>query len=312
MDPSSQAYPALVAQSEGFLLTNLGYGGAQACDIMPLEVFPSHAEITTLPALTTLLVGTNNIDPTLSPGTKEDFNTCQLATLSWLGLPDFYKVRSNATGVVSTGASHLDPTNGYNALFTDLPGASVSFPVTLTQAGAVYLWYRILNNSTGVFTYAVDSQVLGSLENTLSIPIGRRASDSIAFFRIPSVAEGAHIITLTQASASGSAVGIVAVGTPPPHHPSNLPLVLVGTIPKQLFYSGGGPCAFLPASDAACLAYTGYIEANVDLLTNDGLNLKLFDTRKYMAGTLVDMTDGLHPNALGQQEIAHSLLDALQ
>jgi lysophospholipase L1-like esterase len=85
-----------------------------------------------------------------------------------------------------------------------------------------------------------------------------------------------------------------------------MPLVLVGTTPRQ---EPGATCS---QSDNPCAAYIADIEANVDLLAGDGLAVDLFDSRKYTTGTGIDMEDSIHPNPLGQYDIALSLAEVLQ
>jgi lysophospholipase L1-like esterase len=78
--------------------------------------------------------------------------------------------------------------------------------------------------------------------------------------------------------------------------------VLAGTVPYQY---KDGQCTFL--SDEPCLAYTQEIEADVSLFAGDGLDVRLFDTHKYMYATAKEMSDALHPNALGQVELSHAV-----
>lgn len=311
-DPTTQAYPYLVAKEKGYSLLNLGVPGAQTCDMMPLYVLPAHASIPTSPILTTILTGTNDIDSDAAGVRGQIFNTCQQATVSWLGLLDSYKVRGNSDRVRSTGATHVETDHGWSAIYTDAPGASVTFPIQHEAEGTVYVWYRLFNDSPGTFSYTLDSSVLGVQKNSFGVPVGRHTGDSVGLLRIESVPSGSHTVTFTQTSSTGSAVGILAVAAPPQGKTSSLPLVLVGTIPKQQFFTGGGTCAFSVESDAACLAYTENIKENVRELTADGLNVSLFDTRKYVTGTSFDMIDSLHPNALGQQEIAHAVIDQIK
>ena len=41
------------------------------------------------------------------------------------------------------------------------------------------------------------------------------------------------------------------------------------------------------------------------------MNVELFDSQKYMFGNSDEMSDNVHPNVLGQLELAHSVLDVL-
>jgi hypothetical protein len=81
-----------------------------------------------------------------------------------------------------------------------------------------------------------------------------------------------------------------------------MPTVLAGTITYQ--YNDGRCTA---SADEPCLEYTQDIEADVNLFLADGLDIRLFDTRKYMFGTAAEMDDSLHPSALGQIHLSHAV-----
>jgi lysophospholipase L1-like esterase len=81
--------------------------------------------------------------------------------------------------------------------------------------------------------------------------------------------------------------------------------VFAGTVPYQYPGPSGGPCtatAYEPCQD-----YTQDIETDINLFTGDGLDIRLFDTRIYMHGTSAEMSDTLHPNALGQMELSQAV-----
>jgi hypothetical protein len=81
-----------------------------------------------------------------------------------------------------------------------------------------------------------------------------------------------------------------------------MPTVLVGTLPYQY---GTGQCTV--ASDEPCLNYTQDVEADINIFLADGLDLRLFDTRKYMFATAAEMDDHYHPNVFGQTELSHAV-----
>ena len=118
------------------------------------------------------------------------------------------------------------------------------------------------------------------------------------------VAAGTHVVTFTQTRIGANGVSVVGIGTPTGPTTDKLPIVLLGTIPFQLHNDSGYGCS---TSDAPCLEYIQDIEADVNLFAADGLNVRLFDTRKFMFGTAAEMNDTAHPNDFGQIELSHSV-----
>jgi lysophospholipase L1-like esterase len=306
--PDTQAFPALLAAAHGNLaLNDLAVSGDQSCDVPTHQIFSNwHSPSNALNGTYTLLIGTNDADHQGAGAYEAVFNLCQQASIAWVAVPAESKVLATDPSVTSTGAGHLD-SSMWNARVTDAPNASLTFPLHLSVAAPLYIWYRIADGNLGTFSYAVDGSVLGSLTSGTSPTIStlNASNNSLALLRIPAVATGSHTVTITQTSAGTSGAGIVAVGSPPRGSPDGLSRVLVGTTPRQLAGSGER-CA---QSDSNCLAYTADTTANVALFAADGLKVQLFDTRKYERGTSADMADGLHPDATGHQEIFHAIQD---
>jgi lysophospholipase L1-like esterase len=305
--PTTQNYAYDFSVANKLALKDLAISGLQACDVPTQELFPYLPDAPTPPHLTSLLIGTNDVDIKGTGPYEAVFNLCQQATIGWLAVPASAKVRGNSALVTTSGPAHLDTSNGWNARVTDAVNASVTFPVLSAVAGPIYVWYRIADGNPGTFTYAVDGKVVGSASSSTTPAIATQGgiTDSAGFLRIPSVTAGSHTITFTQTAGGASGAGIIAVGAPTAPV-SSFPEVLVGTIPKQWMGTGGPPCTF---STAPCDQYTADITANVAIFVADGLNVRLFNTSKYMTGNSTDMSDSAHPNALGQQEIAHALQD---
>jgi hypothetical protein len=180
----------------------------------------------------------------------------------------------------------------------------VSFPITLTTSGPIYAWVRIGDNNPATYTYSLDGVVLGtaSTHTNPSISTQNGSSNSLGFLRLPPVSAGTHVVTFTQTSAGVNGVSVVGIGTPAGPTTNTLPTVLMGTVPYQY---GNGRCTV--ADDQPCQEYINDIETDVNILAADGLNVQLFDTRQYMFGTAAEMSDALHPNALGQIELSHSV-----
>ncbi len=63
----------------------------------------------------------------------------------------------------------------------------------------------------------------------------------------------------------------------------------------------------MPANDQPCLSYIQDIRNDVALLAADGLDVRLFDTRKFMLATSAEMSNSVHPNALGDQKLADAV-----
>ncbi len=309
-DPATQTYAALVAQANALPLTNRGVNGDQACDVPTDQIF-AHGDSPTLTraALYTLLISTNDVDVKGTGAYEAIFNACQQAAIAWLALPLEYKVLGSSSAVTTTGAVHVETQNNWNALGLDERNATASFSVVLSATGPVYAWYRISDGNAGTFTYALDGVVQGTARTGTSTSIATQngRDNSMALVRLTGVSAGRHIVTFTQTSDGAYAVGIIAVGVPPRVTAASMPRVLVGTTPRQL--SGSNQACGI--NDAPCQEYIADITTNVRLIAGDGLDVELFDSRKYMTGTSQDLADAVHPNVLGHLEIAQSLEDAL-
>ncbi|NYF78250.1 SGNH/GDSL hydrolase family protein [Granulicella arctica] len=306
-DPATQAYPALVAQDENLTLANNAISGDQACDVPTRQIF-ANADSPSLvaPPKYSLLIGTNDVDRKGTGDYEAIYILCHQAAIAWLALPVEYKVLANSTGVTTTGSGAIDTTNHWNAWTTGALGSSISFTITTSSIGPIYAWPRIDDTNPGTYTYSLDGVVLGTgnTQTTPRIATGNGTTNSLGLLRLPAVAIGKHVVTFTQTSAGSNGMSIVGIGAPRKVETSTLPTVLVGTIPFQLHGPHGDACSL---SDAPCLKYIQDIQADVDLFSGDGLDVRLFDTRQYMFGTSSEMNDPLHPNAKGQIELSHAV-----
>ena len=300
---TEKPYPAFVAEYEGVTYADNALPGDQACDVPTRQVFPN-GDLPTLGThpTYTLLIGTNDAFGGAGPY-EEVFKLCQQATISWLAIPAEFKVLGTGSGVTTTGAVALDTSNNWNAWTTDEVGASISFTITTSQPGPIYAWPRIIDGNPGTFTYSVDGVGVGSAstETTPSVATRNGSSNSLGFLRLPVVPAGTHVVTFTQTSEGPNGVSVVGIGTPARQATDQFPTVLVGTIPYQ---GSGSSC---DSSHGACQSYILDIEAVVTIFSNDGLDVRLFDTRKFMFGSSLEMDDWVHPNELGQFELSHSV-----
>ena len=300
----SLAYPSLIAQAKGFTLANYAVDGAQACDVPTTQIFPNsdNPSAASLP-IYTLMIGTNDQDNRGVGDYLPVFNLCHQATIAWLALPADFKVLATAAGVTTTGTGAIETANNWNDWVSTAPGASIAFPITLLSPGAIYIWPRIADGDPGAFTYAVDGAIAGTF-TTATKPFMTTASgtnNSLGFLRIPGIAAGRHAVTLTQTSSSGT-MRVVAVGSPQAAS-ETLTTVIVSDPPIEELNS----TAQCNSAPAVCSAYVTDIQTTVQIFASDGLNVRFIDTHLYMLGTPAEMNDTLHPNPLGQSELATAL-----
>ncbi|MGA2049102.1 MAG: hypothetical protein ABSG96_15495 [Terracidiphilus sp.] len=304
-DPATQAYPALVSVHEGVLFADYAIDSSEACDVPKTEIF-AHQDSPSLAFHMTysVLVGSSDVIFKGSGTHEQVFLTCHKAILSWLAVPAEYKVLATNRGVTTTGPGAIDHSDNWNSWTTAGLGSTVSFPITTTASGPIYLWPRISDDNPTTYTYSLDGIVLGTA-NTQTTPLIATANGtttSLGFIRLGTVPTGQHVVTFTQTSAGTSGVSVVGIGTPMGSASGTMPTVLVGTLPYQY---GTGQCTV--ASDEPCLNYTQDVEADINIFLADGLDLRLFDTRKYMFATAAEMDDHYHPNVFGQTELSHAV-----
>jgi len=306
-DPATQAYPALVAQTEGVAFANYAMGGNHACDVPSLQIFPNGVNPTlATPSTYSLLIGTNDADGEFAGPYEAVFILCHQAAISWLAIPAEYKVVATGSGVTTTGAGAIDTAYNWNSWTTGGLGSTVSFTIETRKAGPIYAWPRISNQSPATYTYSLDGVSVGSssVEVNPSMDMQPGRSDSLGFLRLPNVPAGKHVVTFTQTNMGTNGVSVVGIGAPTGAAAGILPEVLAGTITYQN-HPTGGKCT--QSTYQPCQQYTADVEADVALFLGDGLNVRLFDTRKYMFGTSSEMNDAVHPNVLGQTELSQSV-----
>jgi hypothetical protein len=304
-NPSTQSYPALVAAFENVPLANRAISGDQACDVPATQIFSNgDSPKLTTHTVSSTLIGTNDVD-VKGTGTYEAiYMLCDRAIISWLGVPLEYKVLANGANMSKTGSGSIDST--WNAWTTGAQGATVSFTITTVSIGPIYAWPLIDDRSSATYTYSLDGTVIGTsnVQTSPQMATQNGTTRSLGFIRIPSVSAGTHVVTFTQTSVGTNGVSVVGVGAPFGGVNNQLPTVLVGTITYQWPGGGSEGCT---SSDAPCLQYIQDQRTDITLLSGDGLDVRLFDTRQYMFGTASEMNDALHPNAFGQLELSHSV-----
>ena len=301
--PSTQNYSALLAATLNLTETNNAFGGDQACDVFPRQIYGSGTGYTSQPApLQSLMIGTNDVD-TYDAGPYEAiFNTCHQAALAWLGTPRSSRSMAGDDSLAVTGGCINAPSAAdYGGLACTAAG---TITTTLTTGGnAIYIWYTLSDtaNPASAFQVSLDGAASGTYTTLPALPLSTRngGHGSVALIRL-TAAGGLHTVNIRTATGG---IGIQGVGTNPSSG-RDLPRVLATDLPNQFV-------AAPLASVSAQLAYSADIAANVSLLASDGIDVRLAPTRKYMLGTLAEMHDTLHPNLLGNQHLEAALLSVL-
>lgn len=292
---TSSAYPSLLAKANGLALTNLARVGDQACDtFIPLSA-QRDGYAAQPNTIFTYMIGTNDTYVKGNGAYEANFNRCDRAVLTWLGLPALAKVQpGNAALQVSGGCANTRSAARYGVAYCASAGA-IGHPAFVTYGAPIYLWLLIDDNAPAgaSMRLTVDGSTIDTypVAPTPAIKTLNGATSSIALVRVP-VAAGTHAITLT---ASGQGAGLLGIGTVPASR-AGLPAVVVGDVPWQRTYS---PVATVDVQQT----YSADVRANVALLQGDGLDLRFAPDRSTMLGVNEEMADALHPNVLGQQHL---------
>ena len=287
----SLAFPSLLAAEHAFTLTNNAVTGQAACDILFQQLVHPSLDFTQAGApLSTLMVGSAD---TANPATEPTFQLCHQAALAWLAVPREFKVLSTDPGAVAlTGLWTHSP--DLDILYNNSRSGSAQFSITSTGA-PLYVWYLLDQSEPGLFTISVDGVPDPTLYNAQP-PNGTNTSNGLGFalLRIP-VPAGPHVLQFTL---QGGALGILAVGTPPSAADGSLhPTVLVSDLPNQNQAAPRDPAAITAL-------FSADIQADIALLTADGLDLRLVPTQNFMVGAPDAMSDQIHPNSLGHTQLA--------
>ena len=304
----SQAYPYLVANAENTLVRNYANSGDQACDIIPRQIFPN-GEIPpqTKRVVSSILIGTSDASNRGAGSYDQVFLQCHLAAVSWQAIPVEYKVLVGSTGFEAFGPGRLESFATSPIWTTQGAGSGVSFEVDLKGPGAIYVWPIIDDTSDAAYSSSIDGVTAGAA-NVRTNPVMATANGtqrSLGFLRFGGLPAGRHVIAFTQTSSGSDGVSILGVSAVSGMDKSNLPIVLVGTVPLQLH--PGQSCCCIPSNDQPCLSFNNDIQTGVNLLAGDGLDVRLFDTRNFMFAASAEMSDSVQPNTLGHKELANAV-----
>lgn len=297
----ANGYPFVIAGQTGIYLQNEGVPGDYACDLWHDQISantfnPTGGNST----ITTLGVGTNDAIIKGTGAYETNFNACQQAVLAWTAIPAGYKAFPAAATLGSGWTLTSSPTLGAYIINTSGSGTA-TFPLT-TNGGAIYFWYVIEDSGPGVTSYNIDGgSSLGTFNTISSTPISTQNGNttSVALGRITGIAAGVHTVGFTLTS---GAVAIMGVGTVPPSTYQQFPYVIVGQIPLPMTGSESAPTL------AAMVQYDTDAQANVTLLSGDGLKVQYSPNHSFLTGASNQYTDALHTTPLGAAALASAFL----
>jgi YVTN family beta-propeller protein len=278
-------YASRLATDLSVALTDRGVGGAEACDtaqvIMSNDNPPaSHAPVQTIE------IGTNDGFKKGTGAYEAVYQSCHQASLAWLAIPASQK--TDAQSCTQTGTWEPDTTYVAGvAAKSSTPGATLSCGVT-SYGGPIYLWYRVTDGNAGTFQYSLDGGALSQPVNSFSNPAiatWNGGVDGVFLIRMAGVAAGSHTV---QVMVNSAVVSILAVGSLNPAMQPGAPEVFVGGVIRYQY----------DASPAVSLAYNNDAQADVALLSGDGLPVYFVPVRNFVNANS-DMFDGFHPNDTG-------------
>lgn len=309
LNPVSR-YPDLLAAAWNFGPSsyNIAVSSAVTCDVLTTHILPNHLGPTQDAApLSSLMIGTNDMDNFGVPRGEPNFSTCHQAALAWLAIPREYKVLPGDPGAtILSGPWQLPPAkfdSTYGTLYNSSGAGAAQFSVT-SNGGPLYLWYLLGDHITGAFTVSLDGIPTGTTYTTNPVDsIGSKNnpdSTGFAFLRFP-VAAGPH--TLRVDIAAGT-VGILAAATPPsPDAASVHPTVLATDVPNQNLSQAA-------ANPASIQQFSAVALADIALLVKDGLDIRTIPTHTFLGSSALEFTDFVHPNLLGHRHLADAFQDA--
>ncbi len=293
------SYAELLAADENATLVDFGIGGSTACAMANNQVFISDVPGTSLNAVITMMIGTNDANLAGAGAYEANFDTCQIASLAWIAVPDQNKVTAQSSACTAVGSWGIYGPLPLAELYSQTNGDTLTCQIS-TAGGPLYIWSWIADGNGGQFTYSIDGGPSVPVSNSTATPIGTGSGGGagVMLTRVAGLAAGNHTVFFQVISPTygTNSVMIFGLGTPLPATSTSRPLIYVGGVPFQENNA--------KSTDTA--AYNADVQTNLATLTADGLNVAFVNVRAYWFGTPPEMYDTLHPDDLGHSEIANA------
>jgi lysophospholipase L1-like esterase len=304
--PQSAAYPVLLAGAKNLILTNRAVSGDMACDLFRDEIYPYMEEPTSTEVrVSSLLIGTNDVDVRGTGAYLTTFNVCHRALIAWLGTPRENKLEAGDTGLAVSGGCINSPAPAVFGGILCSSAGTVTAARLSTSGNPIYVWYQIDDNAgaNARFELWTDGVSQGYFSTAPDVPLltQHRGTTAVALARVAAAA-GDHLIQIRTLSGG---IGIQAIGSNPSRALTTPQILLVADIPNQL-----DSFPVRPVSEQ--ILYSAEIQTNLRLFASDGMDVRFVPDRNYMFGTSSEMNDQLHPNVLGQQHLASAFSASLQ
>ena len=303
-------YPYLTNADLGGGLTNYTVPFGYDCDVVDQKIFPNSNPSNSGNPLVSWLPSI--ADPTYGAGYYAAHaavtQQCRVAGLTWMTIPQSYKVLGQSSGCAQTGTWTNDTRYGGSiGVTSSTNGSSLACSIT-TTGSPIYAWFQLSENDGGAFTYSVDGGPTTSVAtnggNAFSYPVGTH--HTVGAVRLP-VFSGSHTVTfnVTSATGSGNNVYIEGIGTPPNKS------YLGGT--PTVYYGGQLPWYNNTGYTAAIAAFNTAEMTDAQQLAADGLAVSFVNVQNYV-DPVADMTNANPsvPNATGQTHLKEAFEGAMQ
>lgn len=302
----------LLGTSLGITPRNWSNGGAQVID-QAISVFSVNTDESPRP-LYLHMFGTIDRDLyTENPILEDVFDLAEGAELLWLALPVANKIPGNEAPA-TTGTWVRGQHYPIEAVSSEV-GSTMTFTVRGTVA---YLVYGIQDNNGGAFALTVDGRLVGNYAsaprasiqtNNGGSPRGVHQNDGSGLnwgpqlIRIPGLALGTHVLTVTVTSASTSAnstASVIFAGGNSVFH-ETLPTVLAGGAPLQNWGAW---------KEQLLDGYRQLVMKNAKTLAADGLAIVYVPVNTFQTPQGL-WTDNVHPIDLGEKQIHDAFWSAI-
>lgn len=321
--PTSPAYENVIAKSIGTGATVYAINDFSHfdCDVVNQEIFPNYnpgLQDNPLVTWTPVYYGPG-YGSGFYAGYESDTNTCRKAALTWMTVPQQFKVyaqQGTETGAGWTNSSLYGGTYGVSD-YTN--GDSLALTTT-TNGGPIYLWYMMYGNNGGAFTWQLDSTTTGNVSvegnNSFTYPLsggscnapgtgGNINCQTVGAVRIPVSTTGSHTVTstLTSTTTTANTVTILGIGTPP-----------------DQAYHGSTPAVYLGGQILDADYPTSSAAFNIDQMSQanflfaDGLSVNFVPILNYLQPTDYVVTSGQSGvlNSAGMGHLADAYSSIIQ
>lgn len=251
------------------------------------------------------LMGSLSNDPTqygANADKQANFQLFDLADITWMLIPDIYKVKAQSSAVSTTGTwSNSSFWGGGIGKQSSVNGSTLTATVTGTS---IYVWYTELDGNLGTATVTVDGGSPVTIncfgQNNSLIQTINNSNKGEALLRISGLSNTLHtvVITVTSSTGASNVVYVDAVSSNASTNTNTL-------IHDQIAYR---------FPQAGFSAYNPLIAANLTALAADGFKV----VSAQIENTLVQPTDFAadlsHPNNLGHSklfDVEKNIIDSL-